>query len=85
MLLPCRTEDPDLWFPIGDRAEPLAIELCGLCPIKQECLAVALERGEYGIWGGTTDQERAVMARRTRGFIDVTPQRIRFHKALASQ
>lgn len=43
----------------GDGAKALAI--CTQCPVRAECLAVALERSEVGIWGGTTDAERERM------------------------
>ena len=35
-----------------------AKDICAACPVCAECLAYALEHGERGIWGGTTDQER---------------------------
>jgi hypothetical protein len=35
-------------------------KLCGSCPVRGDCLEFALENREgYGIWGGTTDEERA--------------------------
>ena len=50
--LPCQLA-PDLFF--AERPEDLkqAQELCQACPVRQECLAGALERGEpCGVWGG---------------------------------
>lgn len=39
--------------------------LCAECPLKVECLQVALEAGEpYGIWGGLTPEERRALKRR---------------------
>lgn len=68
--IPCRTRDPDLWFPIGFsgpsvlQAE-LAVSLCHSCPIEQACLEQALAIMPAGIWGGTTEQERnAIKAKR---------------------
>lgn len=38
------------------------LELCGYCPVKQQCLAAALaDRSLVGIWGGTTERERRLM------------------------
>ena len=35
------------------------------CPVREQCLAYALARGEHGIWGGTDDgQRRRMMDRR---------------------
>lgn len=39
---------------------PLEIQnLCGRCPVEGECLSWALAHREYGIWGGTTEVQRA--------------------------
>jgi WhiB family redox-sensing transcriptional regulator len=68
-LLPCRTEDPDLWF--AERPEQLgrAQALCHTCPIRRRCLADALRRGEpWGVWGGEIlDHGRVVPFKRGRG------------------
>jgi hypothetical protein len=38
--------------------------LCAGCPVRQECLEVALADPELvGLWGGTTDAERRVLRR----------------------
>lgn len=49
----CWGADPDLFFPMpGESADP-AKAICGACPVRAECLAVARSRGErWGIWGG---------------------------------
>jgi WhiB family redox-sensing transcriptional regulator len=50
--LPCR-EDPDLFFAESPRMHDQAKALCAVCPVRDLCLAGALERREpYGIWGG---------------------------------
>lgn len=39
-----------------------AKELCATCPVIKECLAHALRVPEtFGIWGGTTPEERSAM------------------------
>lgn len=36
-----------------------AVTLCAVCPVRQECLDVALGEGETdGVWGGLSPQER---------------------------
>jgi WhiB family redox-sensing transcriptional regulator len=44
-------------------AEEAALAVCQRCPVIEECLAFALEHGEAGVWGGTTEAERREMRR----------------------
>ena len=68
----CRTADPDLFFPpdaelvkAGQRREAAAKAICAGCPVRDECLAYALEsRQAFGIWGGADERERRAMLRR---------------------
>ena len=63
--LPCRQYDPDLWFADAPADLEVAKALCGSCPLKAECLAGALERGEpWGVWGGEIFERGAVVARK---------------------
>jgi WhiB family redox-sensing transcriptional regulator len=41
----------------GQSADP-ALAVCAGCLVRSECLGYAMEHGEYGVWGGTTDRER---------------------------
>jgi WhiB family redox-sensing transcriptional regulator len=51
--LPCRTEDPELYFAESPSDVELAKAICLGCPVRAECLAGALERREpWGVWGG---------------------------------
>lgn len=61
--LQCRGRDPDVFFPDDGtrfagrqamRTERARVaQLCRGCPVRTECLASALLRGEtYGSWGG---------------------------------
>ena len=64
----CRDEDPELFFPVGTAGPALdqigqAKLVCRRCPVITECLVHALERGEDGIWGGTTGDEREHLRR----------------------
>ncbi len=67
----CRSADPDLFFPISDSGPALeqvakAKAICATCRVRRECLAFALRTGQiHGIWGGTTEHERAAVRRRT--------------------
>ncbi|MDU0315557.1 WhiB family transcriptional regulator [Phycicoccus sp. M110.8] len=68
----CRSSSPDQFFfgeaERGKRRmarEAAAKALCATCPVVQACLAHALKvREPYGVWGGTTPEEREVMVRR---------------------
>ena len=55
----CIGADPAIFFPeSGDPVGP-AKALCRACPVREQCLAVALERGEvHGVWGGLSAKER---------------------------
>ncbi len=60
----CRGMDPDLFFP--ERGEPTrqAKEVCAACPVREVCLAYALDNGErHGLWGGASELQRRKMRR----------------------
>jgi WhiB family redox-sensing transcriptional regulator len=65
----CRHTDPELFFPVGTSGPALrqigrAMEVCGACPVRKQCLAWALDRAlDFGIWGGTTEDQRRVIRR----------------------
>lgn len=51
--LPCLENDPELFFAETPHDVEVAKALCLSCPVRQECLAGALERAEpWGVWGG---------------------------------
>jgi WhiB family redox-sensing transcriptional regulator len=51
--LPCRMNDPELFFAELPADVEYAKALCRCCPIRQACLAGALDRKEpWGVWGG---------------------------------
>jgi WhiB family redox-sensing transcriptional regulator len=68
----CRGEDSNLFYyednERGDHKESRTIAakaICGTCKVQTECLEFALQINErYGIWGGTTPEERNTMKRR---------------------
>ena len=77
----CRSADPDLFFPISDSGPAReqaakAKAICMTCRVRRECLAFALQTGQiHGIWGGTTEHERAAAQRRTVSEQPVTDER----------
>lgn len=47
----------------GQPSEP-AKQVCSACPVRDECLAYALDNREhFGIWGGTSERERKKLNR----------------------
>ena len=53
ILIPCHGEDPELWFAEQTTQIARAQQLCGQCPLIQECLDGAISREEpWGVWGG---------------------------------
>jgi WhiB family redox-sensing transcriptional regulator len=59
----CRGTDPELFFPIGTSSASLqqideAKQICRRCPVSRPCLRWALQNGDAGVWGGTSEDER---------------------------
>ncbi|MBO0849469.1 MAG: WhiB family transcriptional regulator [Pseudonocardia sp.] len=67
--LPCRTADANLWFAEFPQQLARAQALCYQCPIRSECLEIALRRREpWGVWGGQIfDRGRVITFKRGRG------------------
>jgi WhiB family redox-sensing transcriptional regulator len=63
--LPCRREDPELWFAEAPAALERAKAFCRECPLQAACLQGALDRREpWGVWGGEIFERGAVIARK---------------------
>jgi WhiB family redox-sensing transcriptional regulator len=63
--LPCRRENPELWFAETPQDVEIAKALCLDCPVRAECLAGALERREpWGVWGGELFLQGVVIPRK---------------------
>jgi WhiB family redox-sensing transcriptional regulator len=68
----CQEADPELFFPVaslgpgaGEIARAKA--LCAGCHVRRQCLQYALATHQaHGVWGGMTEEERQVHARRER-------------------
>ncbi|EEZ76934.1 transcription factor WhiB [Actinomyces sp. oral taxon 848 str. F0332] len=67
----CLTEDPELFFPIGNSGPAIAqVEqakrVCNRCAVQDICLKWALDTGQdAGVWGGLSEEERRSLKRRT--------------------
>lgn len=70
----CRDYDSDLFFEpdnewpaVRARREQAAKKVCAGCPVRADCLSFAESGPEvFGVWGGTTQRERASSKRRRR-------------------
>lgn len=63
-------EDPDIFFadPSDYGKTALAKSICAECPLAFDCLETAMSDSDlrkWGIWGGTTPDERQKMLRTT--------------------
>lgn len=72
----CSQTDPELFFPVETEmgfgrvaikytSPSAAKKICSNCPLINPCLEYALINDEIGIWGGTTEQERIQIKRKT--------------------
>lgn len=63
--LPCHANDPELWFAESPADLEFAKVLCANCPVREMCLAGAVERREpWGVWGGEIFERGEVIARK---------------------
>jgi WhiB family redox-sensing transcriptional regulator len=71
-LAACREADPELFFPVAAHGPgmdeiALAKAVCATCGVRRQCLQYALATHQlHGVWGGTTEDERQLHARRQR-------------------
>ncbi|WP_205471119.1 WhiB family transcriptional regulator [Nocardioides sp. SYSU D00038] len=64
-LLPCRVNNPELWFAELPSDVEYAKALCVDCPVRTLCLDGALERREpWGVWGGELFLQGVVIPRK---------------------
>lgn len=62
----CAQTDPELFFPELGGSTREAKSICAQCPVLARCRAYALEHQERGVWGGTSDRDRARLRARAR-------------------
>lgn len=66
----CLTEDPELFFPIGNTGSAIAQAerakaVCARCTVTETCLTWALDNNQdAGVWGGMAEDERRSLKRR---------------------
>lgn len=62
---PCQDGHADLWFAESMADVEAAKAQCRSCPVREACLAGALERQEpWGVWGGEVFVDGVVVARK---------------------
>jgi WhiB family redox-sensing transcriptional regulator len=79
----CQGYGSDLFFEpdnelrvVRARREQAAKKVCAECPVRSECLNFAESGPEvFGVWGGTTQRERAIRRRRRRRATSAPPNR----------
>ena len=63
--LPCRVNDPELWFAESPQDVEFAKALCTDCPVRALCLTGARQRREpWGVWGGELFLQGVVIPRK---------------------
>jgi WhiB family redox-sensing transcriptional regulator len=61
----CTDTGPGIFFPPHGDPATEARQICARCPVRDDCLAYALDADErYGIWGGLDPDERRSLRRR---------------------
>ena len=61
----CRAANVELFYPPSGCTARTAKAWCAVCPVRESCLADALERRErHGVWGGLDEDERVAVLRR---------------------
>ena len=64
----CADTDSDIFVRGGahEEKDSIAKIICSMCQVRIECLEYAIEyKMDYGIWGGTTGNERKRLRTRT--------------------
>lgn len=60
----CLNQGVEPFFSTAPRETSRALQTCGRCTVRVECLAYALAHNEqFGIWGGRTERELAQIRR----------------------
>jgi WhiB family transcriptional regulator, redox-sensing transcriptional regulator len=78
----CLSADPDLFFPVsakgtGEKQISRAKLICAGCGVRRECLEFAMSHDlSYGIWGGSTPEDRQRQRRRTRRAASAAAKRV---------
>lgn len=55
-----------IWFPARGESHGPARAYCLTCPVRDDCLAQALDQNQkHGVWGGSSERARRQMRRRS--------------------
>jgi len=64
----CSETDPEIFFPAGGSTFKVAKRICNSCPVMEDCLQASLDgQEEFGVWGGTSSDERLGLLREIHG------------------
>lgn len=86
--------DPDIFFPERGQGAKAAKAICNRCPVRAECLAYALATvapaDDFGVWGGTSPQERqrirkARRRRRLAAYVQLVASQMRLVSVVPGQ
>ena len=62
----CAQTDPEAFVPEKGGSTRDAKRVCGVCPVREECLQYAMDNDErFGIWGGLSERERRRLRKQT--------------------
>lgn len=70
----CTQSDPRIFFPDKDKLGLKAKAVCAGCPVRAPCLEEALACNYVGVWGGTTERDRAALRRSERRRVRIARQ-----------
>jgi WhiB family redox-sensing transcriptional regulator len=60
----CQNAKDVNFFPQNRAEEKVAVAICSICPVREECLDHALSTKErFGMWGGVPERQRRKLAR----------------------
>jgi WhiB family redox-sensing transcriptional regulator len=59
----CAQTDPEAFYPEKGGSTADAKRVCLACEVRLECLEYAIEHGEPGVWGGTSERQRRAIRR----------------------
>ena len=63
----CAFTDTDAFFPTQSTGKAYALRVCDRCDVRAECLDLALDKEEWGTWGGMSEiQRRRILEARRR-------------------
>lgn len=64
----CAQTDPEAFFPEKGGTNAPAKRICAACPVRERCLAYAMEtRQHFGIWGGLSELQRRRIRQQQKG------------------